>query len=75
VVRGIANEERENEIESAVRASGILLILGLTVELISLLWAKSLAFLLFVGAGGLLTLLGMVLYLYSLIPSGREKKS
>jgi hypothetical protein len=61
-------------IERALRASGILLILGLAVEVISLVWEKPLAFLLFVGVGGLMTLLGIVLYLYSLVtPSTGEK--
>jgi len=58
-------------IERALRTSGILLILGLGVEVVSLLWEKPLAFLLFVGVGGLLTLLGILLYLYSLVPPSR----
>ena len=62
-------------IERALRASGILLILGLAVEVVSLLWEKPLAFLLFVGVGGLLTLLGILLYLYSLVPPGWGTKA
>jgi hypothetical protein len=58
-------------IERALRTSGILLILGLGVEVVSLLWEKPLAFLLFVGVGGLLTVLGILLYLYSLVPPSR----
>ena len=58
-------------IERALRTSGILLILGLGVEVVSLLWEKPLAFLLFVGVGGLLTFLGMLVYLYSLVPPSR----
>jgi len=61
----------EGGIERALRASGILLILGLGVEVVSLLWEKPLAFLLFVGVGGLLTVLGILLYLYSLVPPSR----
>ena len=53
----------------ALRVSGILLILGIIVEAISLWWEKPLAFLLFVGVGGLLTLAGILAYLYSLVPS------
>ena len=59
----------EIEIEQTLRISGILLILGLAVEVVSLLWEKPLAFLLFIGAGGLLTLAGIFIYLYSLVPS------
>ena len=56
------------QIERALRISGLLLILGIAVEIVSLLWEKPLAFLLFVGVGGLLTFVGIVLYLYSLVP-------
>ena len=56
------------EIQRALRISGILLILCIAVEIISLLWEKPLAFLLFVGIGGALTFVGIVLYLYSLLP-------
>jgi hypothetical protein len=65
----------EAGIERALRTSGILLILGLGVEVVSLLWEKPLAFLLFVGVGGLLTVLGILVYLYSLVPPSRERKS
>lgn len=59
-------------IERALRLSGILLILGIAVEVISLLWEKPLSFLLFVGVGGLLTLIGILLFLYSVQPSDRS---
>jgi hypothetical protein len=60
------------QIERALRISGILLILGIAVEIISLVWKKPLAFLLFVGVGGSLTFVGIVLYLYSLLPPALE---
>jgi hypothetical protein len=60
------------QIERALRISGILLILGILVEIISLIWEKPLAFLLFVGIGGSLTFVGIVLYLYSLLPPSLE---
>jgi hypothetical protein len=50
-----------------LRISGILLILGLAVEALSLVWNRPLAFLLFIGIGGLFTLLGILVYLYSLV--------
>jgi hypothetical protein len=56
-------------IERTLRISGILLILGLAVEVVSLVWEKPLAFLLFIGVGCLLTLVGILVYLYSLVPS------
>jgi hypothetical protein len=52
-----------------LRLPGILLILGLAIELISLLWAKPLAFILFAFVGGALFLAGIFLYLYSLVAS------
>jgi hypothetical protein len=51
----------------SLRVSGILLILGLGIELISLLWEKPPAFLLFAFVGGALFLAGIFLYLYSLV--------
>jgi hypothetical protein len=60
------------QVDKALRISGILLILGIAVEIISLLWEKPLAFLLFVGIGGALTFVGIVLYLYSLLPPSLE---
>jgi len=63
---------KEIQIERALRISGILLILGIAIEIISLLWEKPLAFLLFVGIGGALTFVGIVVYLYSLLPSALE---
>ena len=52
-----------------VRQSGILLILGLLVETFSLLWNRPMAFIVFVGIGGLLMAAGVLLYLLSLLPS------
>jgi hypothetical protein len=60
------------QIERALRISGVLLILGIAVEIISLVWEKPMAFLLFAGVGGLLTFAGIVVYLYSLVPPSPE---
>ena len=54
-------------IHRSLRLSGALLILGLGVELTSLLWEKPLAFILFAFVGGALFLAGIFLYLYSLV--------
>lgn len=55
------------------RASGILLIAGLCVETVSLFWIHPLAFLGFFVVGGALLVLGVLLYLYSIVfhPSAR----
>jgi hypothetical protein len=60
------------QIDRALRISGILLIMGIVVEMISLLWEKPMAFLLFAGVGGSLTLAGIVFYLYSLVPEAPD---
>lgn len=57
-------------IARSLRFSGIFLILGLGVELISLLWEKPLAFLLFAFIGGAFFLGGILLYLFSLASNG-----
>ena len=54
-------------ISRSLRLSGSFLILGLGIELISLLWEKPLAFLLFAFVGGFLFFAGILLYLYSLV--------
>lgn len=57
-------------IARALRVGGVLLALGLCVDIVSLIWAKPLAFLLFAGGGCLLTLIGILIYLYSLVAVG-----
>jgi hypothetical protein len=52
-----------------LRQSGFLIILGLLVETFSLLWSRPIAFILFVGAGGSLMAVGILIYLLSLLPS------
>jgi hypothetical protein len=47
--------------------TGILLIAGLLVELITLRWSHPTAFLFFLLLGGLLIALGIAIYLFSLV--------
>ena len=56
----------------SLQLSGIILILGLVVEALCLLGRGPLAFMLFVGVGGLLFAIGILLYLYSLVSARRE---
>jgi hypothetical protein len=53
--------------ELRLRISGVLTILGLIIEALSLLWVHALAFIVFALIGGLLIGLGIVIYLYSLV--------
>lgn len=53
--------------ERRLRISGILIVLGLTVEALSLIRIHPLAFLAFMFVGGGLLVLGIAIYLYSLV--------
>jgi hypothetical protein len=52
-----------------LRLSGILLILGLVVEALSLCWNNAVSFMSFVVIGGALFASGILLFLYSLVSS------
>jgi hypothetical protein len=52
-----------------LRLSGILLILGLVVEALSLCWNNAISFMSFVVIGGALFGSGTLLFLYSLVSS------
>ena len=60
-------------LEKPLRLAGMLLIFGLLVEAVCLLWARPLAFIVLVGAGGLLGAAGILVYLYSLVSAGRAR--
>ncbi|HXN51499.1 MAG TPA: hypothetical protein VN943_06140 [Candidatus Acidoferrum sp.] len=57
----------ENPIERRLQISGILLILGLLTELVCLFWARPLSFLALISVGGALLILGIAVYLLSLV--------
>ena len=54
-------------LERRLQFAGSLLILGLLIEAISVVWTRPIAFVVFLGLGGLLFAAGILLYLYSLI--------
>jgi hypothetical protein len=53
-----------------LQLSGIILIMALVVESLCLLGHGPIAFMLFVGLGGLFFAAGIILYLYSLLSAG-----
>jgi hypothetical protein len=59
-------------LERRLRLAGTLIVLGLLIELASLLWSHPLAFIVFIAAGGLLIGVGIVIYLYSLVSGGES---
>lgn len=67
-------------IRRLLQISSALVILGLLVEIASLLWFHPLAFVLFVFVGASLICLGILVYLVSLVfvaepPAGNQKSS
>jgi hypothetical protein len=54
-------------VERRLQISGVLIILGLLVEALCLAWRGTLAFLVFLGLGGLLLFTGIVFFLFSLV--------
>ena len=60
--------------ERRLQLSGILLILGLLVEALCLLWTRPLAFILFLGVGGLPLGLGMLVFLFSLVSRNQPER-
>jgi hypothetical protein len=56
-----------NPLERRLQIAGVFLILGLLVEALCLVWKGPLAFLLFLGLGGILLFAGIVIFLFSLV--------
>ena len=59
-----------SKIERRLRLSGILLIIGLLIEVACLFRARPLSFLAFITFGGAFLVLGLATYLLSLLPAG-----
>ncbi len=58
-------------ITKRLRIAGVLIILGLVIEGLSLIWNHPLSFVTFIGIGGLLLFLGIVVYLAALVSPRR----
>lgn len=56
-----------NVMQKRVRAAGVLVVLGLLVEALSLHWAYPAAFLAFALVGFPIVVMGILLFLYSLL--------
>jgi len=61
-------------LERRLQVSGILLILGLLVEALCLFWTRPLAFVIFLGVGGLLLAVGILLFLFSLVSRNQPEQ-
>ena len=64
---GNSMEIQEITIAPRLRNAGILILLGVLVEAFTLSWNNPIAFLVFLGIGGLLIGVGIVIYLLSLV--------
>ncbi|HKV93411.1 MAG TPA: hypothetical protein VJW20_12760 [Candidatus Angelobacter sp.] len=60
-------EKQINPIHSKLRLAGVLIMIGLAVQAISLLWNHPLSFIAFVAIGGLFLGIGIILYLLTLV--------
>ena len=61
---------RSPAIEKRIRWSGLLVVAGLLVQVLTLPWLHPLAFMAFLAIGCPLSLAGVLLYLYSLAARG-----
>ena len=59
-------------ISRRLRIAGVLVVMGLVVEGLSLLWNHPLSFVMFIAIGGLLLFLGIVVYLAALVSPRRS---
>lgn len=65
----------DNRMHRRLRVAGILIILGLIVEALSLIRVHPLSFLAFMFIGGTLLVVGVAVYLYSLVaPPPRSER-
>ena len=58
-----------NQVEKRRQVAGVIIVLGLVIEALCLIWSTPIAFVVFVAIGGFLMFVGILLYLYSLVPN------
>ena len=65
-------EIRDEVITKKIRIAGLFILLGLVVEGLSLMWNHPLSFVAFLGIGGLLLGVGVVVYLVMLLVASQK---
>ena len=60
-------EPNQLKMTARLRIAGVLIFVGLLIEVFTLTWNNPIAFLVFLGIGGLLIGVGILLYLLSLV--------
>ena len=70
-------KKQTNRLDARLRLAGVLIIVGLLTQTISLLWNHPLSFVAYLVIGGLLVAIGIVVYLLTLVdlPIGRPEKA
>jgi len=63
----IEPQDKNQFINKRLRLAGMLIMIGVLVEGLSLAWSHPLSFLAFVGIGGLATAIGVAVYLLALV--------
>jgi Flp pilus assembly protein protease CpaA len=61
---------QNDAISKKLRLSGMVIMVGLVVEALSLTWNHPLSFVAFLGIGGLALFLGVLIYLLALVGGG-----
>ena len=61
-------------VSKKLRIAGVLIVVGLLVEGLSLGWNHPLSFIAFLGIGGLLMFLGIAIYLIALVSPQRSQE-
>jgi hypothetical protein len=59
-------------IERRIRISGLLIVCGLVIQMITLIWVHPLAFMAFLLVGCPLVAIGVLLFLYSIVTHGHH---
>ena len=59
--------ENTSRLQRRLRIAAYLLIVGLLVEVVTLYWSSPLSFMLFIGLGGTLIGLGIIVYLTAIV--------
>lgn len=65
--RTVIMAENTSRLQSRLKIAAYLLIAGLLVEAVTLYWSSPLSFMLFIGLGGTLIGLGIIVYLTAIV--------
>jgi hypothetical protein len=60
-------DENSSRLQQRLKVAAYLLIAGLIIEAVTLYWSSPLSFMLFIGLGGTLVGLGIIVYLIAIV--------